>query len=105
MTNIPYRKVPLYLRNGIQFRSNSLTHVKTNRNIYEIYSYGTLIGIFDWNTRTLFLNEHRYSVTTARHQRLILEGLEHEATGGIVVGSGPGAIARAWGADAASAAA
>jgi len=94
--------VPLFLRNGVTFRSNTMKHIKTGYNLYEVYSYSTLIAIFDWSTRTLFLNEHRYSVTTARHQRLILEGLEEEATGGIVVGSGPGAITRSWGADAAA---
>lgn len=46
---------------------------------YWVYSYSTPIAIYDPSDRTLYRIDHRYSVTTARHQGLLWELAHYEA--------------------------
>lgn len=50
---------------------------RDGREVYQIWSYSTLMAIYDPLNGTLYYNEHPYSVTTARQQTLIRAWTAH----------------------------
>ena len=48
-----------------------------NTTVYKVYSYSTLMAIYDPSDGTLYYNDSTYSVTTSRQQTLIRAWLAH----------------------------
>jgi len=74
MTN--YKEAIIKLQKYEEFKGNTLSAWRNSQGEYRIYSYSTPIAIVDTYTNTYtYLNNHKYSVTTSKHQGLVCRAI------------------------------
>lgn len=69
--NIPYHEMGEYLANLKPFEGNSMSARINHRGDYIVYSYSTIIAFRKKGSRTLWINDKKYSITTSKHQSML----------------------------------
>jgi hypothetical protein len=70
MAKVNYTHCIVAMQKRVPFRGNTLSGVKPAENVYQVYSYNTLM-YEEKNGVVTFHNTEKYSVTTSKHQNYI----------------------------------
>lgn len=65
-----YKEIPALLEWRVQFSGSSVTAIQEGKNIYNVYSYGTLI-LSARNGEVVYFDSGYYSRTTSRLQNIL----------------------------------